>query len=352
MRIYFIIILITFTICNTGVAQYNFSGFVHQEHTSVEVYLSLIEDYRQLSGVYPEQIIQKTVCDSTGYFSFSGDNLPVDNRIYKIHIENCSNQEQKLVHFDGFCPDSKEILFIAHNKDSISLPFSFDTEVFCKVVSSNEKSDAFIKVDSIVEEMRFAFTTYRSETNRKLNSQKWFSTLQKYAQETQEPLVGLYVYAFVSNKSNRLHSFYLKDLKNNSFYQEVLAQLKTVYPNSPYTTQYESELASDTFIALPKQPNRASYWIWVLVGLLIISLTFNMYQYSKSKNKKVLNAIENQLTQQEEKVLQLILNNKTNKEIASSMFVSVSTVKTHINNLYKKLKVSSRDEVKSLYIKR
>ncbi|KAA3625575.1 MAG: DNA-binding response regulator, partial [Flavobacterium sp.] len=35
--------------------------------------------------------------------------------------------------------------------------------------------------------------------------------------------------------------------------------------------------------------------------------------------------------------------------IASEMFVSVSTVKTHINNLYKKLKVSSRDEVKTLY---
>ncbi|WP_083612616.1 helix-turn-helix transcriptional regulator [Maribacter hydrothermalis] len=31
------------------------------------------------------------------------------------------------------------------------------------------------------------------------------------------------------------------------------------------------------------------------------------------------------------------------------MFISVSTVKTHINNLYKKLKVNSRDEIKQRF---
>ena len=57
------------------------------------------------------------------------------------------------------------------------------------------------------------------------------------------------------------------------------------------------------------------------------------------------------LTQQEQKVLELLLENKTNKEIAQEIFVSVSTVKTHTNNLYKKLKVNSRDEVKVLFSK-
>ena len=57
------------------------------------------------------------------------------------------------------------------------------------------------------------------------------------------------------------------------------------------------------------------------------------------------------LTQQEQKVLELLLENKTNKEIAQEIFVSVSTVKTHTNNLYKKLKVNSREEVKTLFNK-
>ncbi len=57
------------------------------------------------------------------------------------------------------------------------------------------------------------------------------------------------------------------------------------------------------------------------------------------------------LTQQEQRILELLLENKTNKEIAQEIFVSVSTVKTHTNNLYKKLKVRSRDEVKLLFNK-
>ena len=44
-----------------------------------------------------------------------------------------------------------------------------------------------------------------------------------------------------------------------------------------------------------------------------------------------------------------IAEGKSNKEIASELFISLSTVKTHINNLYKKLDVSSRDDLKSLF---
>jgi len=51
------------------------------------------------------------------------------------------------------------------------------------------------------------------------------------------------------------------------------------------------------------------------------------------------------LTPQEQKIVNLMLDNKSNKEMASELFVSVSTIKTHINNLYKKLGVSSREEM-------
>nr|WP_235989380.1 LuxR C-terminal-related transcriptional regulator [Psychroserpens algicola] len=70
----------------------------------------------------------------------------------------------------------------------------------------------------------------------------------------------------------------------------------------------------------------------------------------KRKKKKHSNAIE-QLTKQEQNVLDLLLTDNTNKAIAETLFVSVSTVKTHVNNIYKKLNVNSRDELKSLFNK-
>jgi LuxR family maltose regulon positive regulatory protein len=50
------------------------------------------------------------------------------------------------------------------------------------------------------------------------------------------------------------------------------------------------------------------------------------------------------LSDREREVLQLIAAGKTNRRIASELFVSVGTVKTHINNLYRKLDAHSRTQ--------
>lgn len=55
------------------------------------------------------------------------------------------------------------------------------------------------------------------------------------------------------------------------------------------------------------------------------------------------------LTSKEVLVLRLLAESKTNKEIAVALFVEVSTVKTHVNNIYSKLSVSNRKEARSKY---
>lgn len=340
------------TLCCTNVwSQYQFSGYVDQQNKDSNVYLSLIEDYRKMSGTYPEQIIQKVYPDSTGYFVFTENNLPTKNRIYRIHTDNCS-EEDATIHFNGICLNSQEILFIAKNNDKISLPFTKEEEAFCEIISTNERSNTFLKVDSLIENMTYAFSSYRSEANRKVNSIKWFKTLQDFGQQQEEPLTELYIYAFLSNKSNNLYTYYLQDLKQNTYYDELLERLQEQYPNSLYTKHYETELAADKFsIAIKK--DTTSYWIWVIIFFLIISVLINILLFRKLKqqNKDGI-TLEEKLTQQEKKILDLILQNKTNKEIASLLFLSVSTIKTHINNLYKKIEVDNREALKALYKKK
>jgi LuxR family maltose regulon positive regulatory protein len=50
------------------------------------------------------------------------------------------------------------------------------------------------------------------------------------------------------------------------------------------------------------------------------------------------------LSEREVEVLRLIAEGKTNSGIADSLYISVSTVKTHINNLYSKLGVETRTQ--------
>jgi len=55
------------------------------------------------------------------------------------------------------------------------------------------------------------------------------------------------------------------------------------------------------------------------------------------------------LTAKEQQILQQIINGKSNKEIAAMNFVEVSTIKTHINNIYAKLGLNSRKEAINIY---
>ncbi|RKE92013.1 response regulator transcription factor [Ichthyenterobacterium magnum] len=338
---------------NTLNAQHVFNGNIDNDRWQNEVYLSVIEDYRKISSIYDEQIISKVSTDSTGFFQFSGNQLNPTNKIYKIHVDNCSTYSQGSNHFEGHCNDSKEILFIAKGNDSIQFPLSFEDEMFCSIQSTNPKTSAFIKIDSLKEDMRFAYSEYRSEANRKLNNKKWFKTLQDYGKNLNEPIAELYIYSFLSDRSNSLHEYYLEDLKNNPYYNNLLIRLKETYPDALYTKQYEAELTSDKYIISTTTKDANIPWHYVLILLLVLSVLGNLYFWlsiKKQKSKK-LSVVKEQLTKQEQNILNLLLDSKTNKDIAEALFVSVSTVKTHVNNIYKKLNVQSRDEVKSLFNK-
>ncbi|ELR71959.1 regulatory protein, LuxR:Response regulator receiver [Fulvivirga imtechensis AK7] len=59
----------------------------------------------------------------------------------------------------------------------------------------------------------------------------------------------------------------------------------------------------------------------------------------------VINQIELEkldLTNREHEVLQLVARGYSNADIAESLFLSISTVKTHVSNLYVKMNVKSR----------
>ena len=57
------------------------------------------------------------------------------------------------------------------------------------------------------------------------------------------------------------------------------------------------------------------------------------------------------LTTQEKKILQLLVQGKSYKMIASELFVATDTVKTHVSNIYAKLHVHSGTEAVSLAIR-
>ena len=72
---------------------------------------------------------------------------------------------------------------------------------------------------------------------------------------------------------------------------------------------------------------------------------------SKARIATVAKAV-NPLTDRESEVLDLILSAKSNKAIAEKLFISESTVKTHVKNIFAKYDVASRAELISTLLKK
>lgn len=329
--------------------QYHFSGQINPEDGEA-VYLSYITDYRKLSRIYTDQIIKKTEVDSLGRFSFRGTNLPEENRIYRLHVDGCQTGPVQNPHVLGVCDFSQSVLFIANNTDTIHFPKSTHGQIFCQVNSTNTSSDNFIGIDDLKEEMILDFNGFNSAANKKVNSENWFAKLQEFGAALNEPLAELYVYDFLSDRRNETYPYYLKDLDKNPYYTHLLERLRNSYPNTDYTLLYENEITLDYQITRSNTV-QAFPWKWILIFALCLSLLLNLYllHQKKQSRKRVKKVILEKLTDQEQKIVDEILKEKTNKEIASALFISLSTVKTHINNLYKKLNVSSRDDIKALF---
>lgn len=82
----------------------------------------------------------------------------------------------------------------------------------------------------------------------------------------------------------------------------------------------------------------------VMRGENIMHPIINLKLEEKRKEEEQLPHVKNPLTPREQDVLAELTKGKSNREIASSLFVTEKTVKTHISNIFVKLEVQDRTQ--------
>jgi len=65
-----------------------------------------------------------------------------------------------------------------------------------------------------------------------------------------------------------------------------------------------------------------------------------MFRRYRGKNNNLIKS----LSVQERKIFTLLKDGKSNKEISEEFNIGLSTVKSHVNNIYSKLNIKSRKE--------
>ncbi|GMN10575.1 hypothetical protein MTsPCn9_24500 [Croceitalea sp. MTPC9] len=132
-----------------------------------------------------------------------------------------------------------------------------------------------------------------------------------------------------------------KDIKENTqYYLSFIEELhNSGIPQSEYLF-LEEKIAYLNQGILEKQLTQSR---WTIIGLLILCLGLIGVAFQLKKKQQRDNIPE--LSRQEVTVRNLIMQGKSNKEIANELFISLSTVKSHITNLYGKLNVTNRREL-------
>lgn len=115
---------------------------------------------------------------------------------------------------------------------------------------------------------------------------------------------------------------------------------------------------SDGEVKLVLQEYPVLITLLVTVSLFLVAIYFQINRKKisnlsrqikeQSKNKgEAFSALIDGLTERQMEVYDLIISGKTNKEIMAELFIEQSTLKSHINQIYRKLNVKSRKELKS-----
>ena len=90
------------------------------------------------------------------------------------------------------------------------------------------------------------------------------------------------------------------------------------------------------------------YYVTGVAVIALVTCVLLSNKHHQRKNKTFNNPMD-VLTNKELQVLVLISEGKSNKEIASHNFIELSTVKTHINNIYFKLNAKNRKQAILIY---
>ena len=111
---------------------------------------------------------------------------------------------------------------------------------------------------------------------------------------------------------------------------------------SDLLARYDQHNAYGAYIL--QEYRTTNYWKLYLAGSILLVAALLIYGYLFYKRRVILK-IWRELSQREMDIVGLILSGKSNKEVALALNIELSTVKTHVNNIYAKLGVNNRKDL-------
>jgi DNA-binding CsgD family transcriptional regulator len=289
------------------------------------VYLSLIPDFDELNTMSNEMIIEKSSIDKSGKFHFDTKYLPEEDNLFRIHISKKNDPPASLI-IGG--KDENHFFLIANNRSSIYIRDTSNSNFIRGIIIEGYYPDRLLRqIDetaSYLDTTSFTGSPLKIELIKNAISEK----LRSYADTCSNPLAGLY--ALYKSKFGKNYPV------NQQYYNNFLTKWKK--ERSSYFIEFRKKI--------PKSDDHGAGFPYLISVIFLIIGFFACLIYFKF-SKKDQNPLRD-LSVQERKIFAMIMEGKSNKEISDILTIGLSTVKSHINNIYSKLGISSRKDALNL----
>ena len=323
----------------TSHAAYEITGKLNMKgEWQHQIYLATIDRLDDYYDANADYIINVASISDNGEFSISGDNLPEESQFYRLYLVKEEHSEFNACLYVGG-EEHNFIHLILNNESQINI--SADTHTYAPFGDYTIEGDydnSLMKSLGLLVYPSYVFYEIKFPSELRFSQDKLNRDLLLFADTCGSTLVSL---AAINNTD---YTNYYES--NKMTYLQVGSRLKEEWPDHQYTLDYNRKMRYYDY----DDSNTSSIYQYIAGGLGVLLFLSQIYIYILKRRfynddapdqKEIL--IE-QLTTQEIKILQLISGGHSNKEIASQLYIEVSTVKSHINKLYAKLHVKNRQE--------
>ncbi|QIA08954.1 helix-turn-helix domain-containing protein [Draconibacterium halophilum] len=323
------------------------------ERWQPKVFLALLNSPDDIFVASPDFIIAETFINPDGSFEINTQSVPDDERFYRLYLVQGDNAS---VEFSA-----------TQNKNYFHLLLDRQSEIILTATTQNNSLEVMELRGSEASKAIFdfgeKFAEQRGELSRELPkakstflSQELENFIHTIVAGAENPYVGLYALYHIDDKETDF-------LRNSDFYFNFQKRLEDELPVTPYTEAY-SELLDELigfreFVCeMPGVQPKWKDWLMLVEALIILVLILFLISLSRKFNKmrsrenvttNNLKPVYDGLTLKQQEILSLLAAGRSNKEIAQELFVELSTVKTHINNIYRQLNVSTRKDAVDFY---
>ena len=287
------------------------------------VYLSQLESVDDITMMSPTMIIAESKIDEKGNFSFGTDFFKEEDRLYRIHISKNADSPMSIIVAGK---NKNHFSFIAHRNTQVYLSNDDAEHVFKNIqISGYPLNKSIREINSIVaykDSTNVGGSTVKKEFIIEAIEEK----LRVVADTSQNSLVSLYAMYKTDFRSNYP--------VNKDFYIDYIDKWED--EPSTYFTDFRMQI--------PYWKDQTSPWFFILMCILCFVSGFVLHFMLGKRKPKVSASPLKELSIQERKIFALLHEGKSNKEISTELNIGVSTVKSHVSNIYSKLNIKSRKE--------